>query len=143
RPDPGFGPCPVVPDAGLSDLLSLRHCRRCVFSGFCHFASTHLPPFAPRELPRFLARMRALTSAVLSSPTIALLDLRISLLTLPALPTIPSPTTFRLCPCCQLHTTPTATGLARCRPPRNVLRVASATAVRASPFARTLAGELG
>ena len=97
-------------------MLSLRHSRRSCFPGSWHSTSTFLPPFAPRELPRFNARMRALTSAALSSPTNALTSLRISMLRLPGLPTIPSPTTVTPCPYRQLHTTPTATGFHKTAP---------------------------
>ena len=115
-PNPRFGPRPVIPDRGLSGLLSQRHCRRCVFPGSSHAASTFLPPFAPRELPRFIARTRALSSAAPSSQTNALTGLRISMLTLSGLLTIPSPTTLQPCSCHQLHTTPTVTGFHKAAP---------------------------
>ena len=115
-PDPRFGPRPVIPDGGRSGLHSQRHCRRCVFLGSSHSTSTFLPPFAQRELPRFNARMRALTSAAPSSQTNALTSLRISMLTLSGLLTIPSPTTVRPGSCHQLHTTPTVTGFHKAAP---------------------------
>jgi len=55
------------------------------FGEFGHSASTFLPPFAPRALPRFNAPMRALTSAAPSSPTNALTSLRLSVLRLSGL----------------------------------------------------------
>jgi hypothetical protein len=55
-----FHPGPEV--RGLSALFSPQgHCRRCLFL-LCFFhGSTSLPPFAPRPLRRFIARMGALT----------------------------------------------------------------------------------
>jgi hypothetical protein len=144
-PDPGFGPLPAVPDVGLSDLLSLRHCRRLWFPVSCHSTSTSLPPFAPRELPRFNAPMRALTSAAPSSQTNALTGLRLSVLRLSGRPTIPSPITLLPCPCRQLDTTPTATGFHKTAPWQTV-QVESYRhrfAVRVSPLASRLTGGLG
>jgi hypothetical protein len=44
-------------------LLSLRHCRRWLFRSFGHHASIFLEPFAPPELPGFVATMAPLTPA--------------------------------------------------------------------------------
>ena len=60
-PDPRFGPRPSV--ANRSGLFSQRHFHRVAFHAPDPFASTFLRPFAPRALPRFFARMDALTSA--------------------------------------------------------------------------------
>jgi hypothetical protein len=144
-PHPGLRPRPAVLDRSLSDLLSLRHSRRSCFPGSCHSTSTFLPPFAPRELPRFNAPMRALTSAAPSSPTNALTSLRLSVLRLPGLRTIPSPTTVTPCPCRQLHTTPTATGFHKTAP-WQTFQVESdrhRPAVRVSPFPSGLTDGLG
>ena len=81
-PYPRFGPRPGIPDGDRSGLLSHRHFRRCEFLGSSHSTSTFLPSFAPRALPRFIAPMRALTSAAPSSPTNTLTGLRLSVLTL-------------------------------------------------------------
>ncbi len=60
RPNRRFDPRPSGAD--FSDLLSrCRHCRRVGFRRFVHSTSISLRPFAPRALPRFLARMDALT----------------------------------------------------------------------------------
>jgi hypothetical protein len=46
----------------FSDLLSrCRHCRQWNFTWLGHFASLFLRPFAPPELPGFVATMDALT----------------------------------------------------------------------------------
>ena len=63
------------------------HCRRFCFPTSVRHASTFLPPFTPRPLRRFIATMRALTPARLSSAE------QVSLLHVHGLPTIPSPTT--------------------------------------------------
>jgi len=145
RPNPRFGPRPVLPDGDCSGLLSLRHFRRFVFPGSSHSASTFLPPFAPRELPRFVARMRALTSAVPSSPTNALTSLRLSVFQLSGLPTIPSPTTLSPFPNRQLHTTPTAAGFRKAAPQKTdqVVRDRHDFAVWVSPLASRLTSGLG
>ena len=60
RPRRRFDPGPSGRD--LSALFSPRgHCRRCVFLLHVRHDSTSLPPFAPRPLRRFIARMGALT----------------------------------------------------------------------------------
>ena len=103
------------------------------------------PAFAPRELPRFSARMRVLTSAAPSSPPNALTGLRLSVPTLSGLPTIPSPTTVSPFPCRQSHTTPTATGFPRAAP-RQTDQVGSDrhdSEVWISPFPSRLTGGLG
>ena len=97
-------------------MCSHWHCRRVVFRESVHSTSTFLPPFAPLVLPGFNAHMRALTSAALASPTHALTGLRISMLWLSGLLTIPSPTTVLPCSCRQLHTTPIATGVRKAIP---------------------------
>ena len=59
-PGLSFHPCPSGTD--LSVLWSpLGHCRRCLFLGSVFHASTFLPPFAPRALPRFGALTKALS----------------------------------------------------------------------------------
>jgi len=129
----------------FSGLLSHRHCRRLAFGEFGHSASTFLPPFAPRALPRFNAPMRALTSAAPSSPTNALTSLRLSMLRLSGLRTIPSPTTVLPCPYRQLHTTPTAAGF-RWTAPWQTFQVESyrhRPAVWISPFPSWLTDGLG
>ena len=143
RPDPGFGPRPALPQGVRSGLLSRRHCHRLFFLGSSHHASTFLPPFAPRALPRFDARMRALTSAVPASPTRALTRLRISVLRLPGLKTIPSPTTFTPCPCRRLHTTPIAAGFPISGPLRKIFQDTAADRVWVSPLPSRLTGRLG
>jgi len=60
-----FHPFPFL-QAGFSCLLSTVttvHCPRFLFIRFDHTASTFLHPFAPRALPRFFARIGALTPA--------------------------------------------------------------------------------
>src|SRR5260370_3756303 len=60
RPDDRFHPCPS--GTVLSILWSpLGHCRRCLFRSSVFHASTFLPPFAPRALPRFFALTKALS----------------------------------------------------------------------------------
>src|ERR1700724_839065 len=59
-PDLSFHPCP--PSTDLSILWSpFGHCRRCLFLCSFFHASTFLPPFAPRALPRFCATTKALS----------------------------------------------------------------------------------
>jgi hypothetical protein len=41
--------------------LFVSQFRRCLFLWLVHYAFTFLPPFAPRELPRFLAPTEALS----------------------------------------------------------------------------------
>ena len=142
RPDPGFGPRPALPQGVRTGLLSRRHCHRLLFPGSSLHASTFLPPFAPRALPRFIAPMRALTSAVPASPTRALTRLRISMLRLPGLKTIPSPTTFTPCPCRRLHTTPIAAGFPITRQTRRIPGVV-VDRVWISPLPSRLTGRLG
>ena len=65
-PDGRFNPRPW--GSGLCDLLSSQvepaeHCRRLVFRSFVHSSSISLEPFAPPELPGFVAPMVPLTPA--------------------------------------------------------------------------------
>ena len=103
---------------GLFSPDESRHCRRLLFHESVHNASTFLRPFAPRPLRRFVATTDALTPAPrffgadwLRSHERRSLDLgQVSLLHVPALPTIPTPITLtapaslyeRLWPLCTL-----------------------------------------
>jgi len=60
-PDTGLRPVPSGTE--FSSLFSpFGHCRWCFFPVAVHCTSIFLPPFTPRELPRFIATMLALTS---------------------------------------------------------------------------------
>jgi hypothetical protein len=66
RPDRWFYPSP--PGSDVSPLLSrFRHCRGWLFRRSVFHASTFLPPFAPRALPRFFATTEALSPPGYSS----------------------------------------------------------------------------
>src|SRR5260370_13822812 len=60
RPDDLFHPCPSGTDLSIL-WRPLGHCRRCLFRSSVFHASTFLPPFAPRALPRFFALTKALS----------------------------------------------------------------------------------
>ena len=78
------------------------HCRRLFFHGSVHHASTFLRPLAPRPLGRFVATTDALTPVprffgaewLRTHERRSLLMGQVSLLHVPALPTIPTPTTL-------------------------------------------------
>ena len=99
RPYGRFRPPPSLPDRGFSCLFRLScHCRRSCFLPYVLHASTFLPPFAPHPLRCFLTTTEALCSA--RSPPV-----QASLVHVPCLPAIPSPTTLcALSPL--LHATP-------------------------------------
>jgi hypothetical protein len=62
RDDRGFGFRPRPCERSVSDLFSRkRHCRRLGVGRSVVHASISLRPFARQELPRFIARMDALT----------------------------------------------------------------------------------
>lgn len=104
-PDRWFGPCPSK-GRGFFNLFSsgdAGHCRRLRFHGSVHHASTFLRPLAPRRLRRFVATMDALTPVLprffgadwlRSHERRSLLAGQVSLLHVPALLTIPTPTTL-------------------------------------------------
>ena len=83
--------------SGLSSLflrpkLALRHWGRVVYQAVIGCVSTFLDPFAPPELPGFLATMGPLTPArpAFNTPS---LPRQVSLFHVPGRPTVPSPTT--------------------------------------------------
>ena len=62
RPNRGFAPRPAGADVFCLYIRIARNlCRRFWFHRFAPLASTFLPPFAPRALPRFNAHTEALT----------------------------------------------------------------------------------
>jgi len=86
RPDARFYPRPSIADVSLM-FSPTGHYVGLKFRIPVLHVSSFLPPFAPRELPRFSTTTTALTPARLS-PTA-----QVSLLNVPGLQTIPPPTT--------------------------------------------------